>query len=95
MSNDSYFMCECDSKVLAVSHTWAQKANFEEVGFVGEDGRYIFDDAETLKQEDLDHEWITYCGGCGKGIILEWLDDGRVRVVLGDESVEDAEIVEG
>ncbi len=95
MSNDSTFICDCGSKVLAVSHTWAQTAKLEEVGFVGEDGRYTFDDPETLNKEELDHEWIAYCGGCGKGITVEWLDDGRVRVVLGEESLHDVEIAAG
>jgi len=39
LNSDSLFICRCGSTVLALSHTWAQRARLEEVGFVGDDGR--------------------------------------------------------
>lgn len=86
MAKDTFFICDCGSTALAVSHTWVHKADMEEVGFVDGDGRYSFDDPSQLKEEDLEHEWIAYCGGCGKGVTVEWLDEGRVRIILGEEA---------
>ena len=85
MVRETFYVCDCGSTALAVSHTWVRKADLEEVGFVGEDGRFTFDDPAQLKREDSNHEWIAYCGGCGKGVTVEWLDEGRVRIVLGEE----------
>lgn len=85
MKKESFFICDCGSTALAVSHTWIHKADMEEVGFVDDNGRYSFDDPAQLKEEELDHEWIAYCGGCGKGVTVEWLDEGHVRIILSED----------
>jgi hypothetical protein len=85
MTKEPFFICDCGSTILAVSHTWTNKTDLEEVGFVGEGGSYEFDEPAQLKLEELDHQWIAYCGGCGKGVTAEWLDEGRVRVIMGEE----------
>lgn len=85
MKKESLFICDCGSTALAVSHTWIHKSEMEEVGFVDNNGRYSFDDPAQLKEEKLDHEWIAYCGNCGKGVTVEWLDEGRVRIILGED----------
>jgi len=85
MSNEPFFMCsECGSNVLAVGHTWTKRANFEQVGYVEEDGRYTFEEEEKIDEEEDNHEWIAYCGGCGKGVTVEWLSDERLQLLLGD-----------
>ena len=84
MSNKPFFICDCGSDVLAVSHKWTRRHNLEEVGFVGDDGRYTFDPATVLDEEDGDHEWIAYCDGCGHGVTVEWLPEGQVRLLLAD-----------
>ncbi len=88
MSEEPFYICECGSNVLALSHTWTDKQNLEEVGYVQEGGHYDFDPAQTLHRKDEDHEWIAYCGGCGKGVTVEWLPEKRVKVLLaqGDQS---------
>lgn len=90
MSNEPFFICECGSTVLALSHTWINRSQNEEVGFIDDGGRYTFNEAEELGQEDVDHEWVAYCGGCGKGVTVEWLEEGRVRVLLQEKSEEKA-----
>ena len=70
-----YFVCQCGSDVLASSHTWTEKRDMEEGGFVEEGGKSKFDQPEQVKHELLDDEWIAYCGGSGKGITVEWLPD--------------------
>lgn len=85
MAKESFFICDCGSTALAVSHTWVRKADMEEVGFVDENGRYTFDEPTQLEEVELEHEWIAYCGGCGNGVTVEWLDNGRVRIILGGE----------
>ena len=86
MSQEPYFICsDCGSDVLAVSHTWTEKRHFEEVGIVQHDGGYAFEPPKELGHEDEAHEWIAYCGGCGKGITVEWLSDKRVKLLLKQE----------
>jgi len=94
MANEPYFICDCGSTVLAVSHTWINKADMEEVGFVGDDGRYSFEDPAQVEEKELDHQWVAYCGGCGRGVTVEWLDEGRVRIILGEEEKTDAQIAQ-
>ena len=62
MSNESFFICECGSTVLALSHTWISRSKVEEVGFAGEDGRYTLGVAKELDRQDIEHEWLAYCG---------------------------------
>ncbi len=87
MSGEPFFICECGSDVLALSHTWTNKKNLEEVGKVGADGRYDFEPAQTIEKRDEDHEWIAYCGGCGRGVTVKWLPENRVKLLLeqGDQ----------
>ena len=85
MATTPYFICECGSDVLAVSHTWIDKRGMEEVGFVQEDGQYRFDEPLQVKHEHLNDEWIAYCGDCGKGVTVEWLSDNKLRVILDEE----------
>lgn len=54
----------------------------EEVGFVQNGGKYRFDEPTQLNHEHLNDEWIAYCGGCGKGVAVEWLPENRVKVLL-------------
>lgn len=81
MTSQPLFLCECGSDVLAISHTWTERRQMEEVGFVQESGAYRFDEPKSLKHDHLNDEWIAYCGGCGKGITVEWLPENRVRVL--------------
>ena len=81
MESEPYFICECGSDILAISHTWTDRRDMEEVGHVQEDGQYRFDQPYQLKQQDKNHEWIAYCGGCGKGITVEWLPENRIKIV--------------
>ena len=81
MASEPYFICECGSDILAISHTWTDRRDMEEVGYVQEDGQYRFDQPDQLKQQDKNHEWIAYCGGCGKGITVEWLPENRIKIV--------------
>jgi hypothetical protein len=86
MSEEPFFVCsDCGSNVLALSHTWKERARLEEVGYVGDDGRYTFDDQVELGRSDDDHQWIAYCGGCGRGVTVEWLSENRVRLLLQEE----------
>jgi hypothetical protein len=55
------------------------------VGYVGDDGRYTFDDQVELGRSNDDHQWIAYCGGCGRGVTVEWLSENRVRLLLQEE----------
>ena len=83
MNNEPFFICsDCGSSVLAISHTWTHRTGFEQVGFVKEDGQYDFDEEKKLEESDENHEWIAYCGGCGKGVTVEWLSEERVKVLL-------------
>lgn len=82
MSEEPFFICECGSDVLALSHTWTKKSNLEEVGYVQGEGQYEFEPSETLNKSDEDHQWIAYCGGCGRGVTVEWLPENRVKVLL-------------
>ena len=82
MSNESFFICECGSTVLALSHIWIRRSKVKEVGFAGEDGRYTLGVAKELDRQDIEHEWLAYCGGCGKGVTVEWLEQSRVRLLL-------------
>ena len=87
MNEEAFFICsECGSNVLAVGHTWTQRSSFEEVGFVQHDGRYSFDEKEKTGEQEDNHEWIAYCGGCGKGVTVEWSSDDRIRLLLKDSS---------
>lgn len=81
MSEEPFFSCECGSTALAVSHKWTRKSSMEEVAFVDGQGHYTFDDPAELAQEEVDHEWIAYCGGCGHGVTVEWLEEGHVRLL--------------
>lgn len=85
MSNSPFFICDCGSTVLAISHTWTKKQDMEEVGYVDLDGGYTFDEPAAIAETDINHEWIAYCGGCGNGVTVEWLDDHRVKVLLEPE----------
>jgi hypothetical protein len=86
MTKEPFFICsDCGSDVLALSHTWQDHTKLEEVGYVGEDGRYAFEDKVVLDKKDDNHQWIAYCGGCGQGVTVEWLSERRVRVLLEDE----------
>ena len=86
MTQDAFFICtECGNDVLAISHNWREKARYEEVGYVKGDGRYAFDEKLETNREEDEHEWIAYCGGCHRGITVEWLDEGRIRLLLGEE----------
>ena len=82
MAPEPYFICECGSDILAISHTWTDRRDMEEVGHVQEDGQYRFEQPDQLNQENKNHEWIAYCGGCGKGITVEWLPENRIKIVL-------------
>ncbi len=87
MSEEAFFVCsDCGSNVLALSHTWSEKARLEEVGYVGDDGRYTFDERVELEHSQGDHHWIAYCGGCGRGVTVEWLSDDRVRLLLKEDT---------
>ncbi len=81
MASEPYFICECGSDILAISHTWTDRRDMEEVGYVKEGGQYRFDHPDQLKQQDKNHEWIAYCGGCGKGITVEWLPENQIKIV--------------
>jgi len=86
MTKEPYFICsDCGSNVLAVSQTWKNRTEYEEVGFIGQNGNYTFDEPVTVEEEDMSHEWLAYCGGCGKGVTVEWLSKDRVRVLLTDD----------
>jgi hypothetical protein len=82
MVQEPYFICDCGSDILAISHTWTDRRKMEEVGHVLENGQYSFDQPDQLNQQDNNHEWIAYCGGCGKGITVEWLPGNRIKIVL-------------
>lgn len=83
MANEPLFACsDCGSTVLAISHTWTEEKDLEEVGTVQEDGRYAFEKKVQLDQRDGNHEWVAYCGGCGHGVTLEWIAEDRVRVLV-------------
>ena len=85
MSKEPFFICsDCGSNVLAISHSWTKKTDFEQVGTVADDGRYNFDEMDKLNESDYNHEWIAYCGGCGNGVTVEWLSNERVRLLLKD-----------
>jgi hypothetical protein len=87
MSKEPFFICsDCGSSVLAISHTWTKNAVFEQVGSVQEGGVYSFDKTEKTGETEDNHEWIAYCGGCGKGVTVEWLSDDRVKILLRDSS---------
>lgn len=87
MNEEAFFICsECGSNVLAVGHTWSKRTSFEQVGFVNDDGLYTFDKKEKTAEQENDHEWIAYCGGCGKGVTVEWLSEDRIRLLLKDPS---------
>ncbi len=87
MTKEPFFVCsDCGSNVLALSHTWQKKTEFEEVGYVEDDGRYSFDDSVTVGESDDNHEWIAYCGGCGNGVTVEWLSEDRVRLLIKDKA---------
>jgi hypothetical protein len=86
MTREPFFICsDCGSNVLALSHTWSHRKDLEEVGFVQEDGRYAFDDQVILEDGEVDHQWIAYCGGCGKGVTVEWVSEDRIRVLLEEK----------
>ncbi len=82
MTSDAFFTCDhCGGQALALSHTWRQTQHLEEVGFAREDGSYAFADAVVLNEAAGEHEWIAYCGDCGHGVSVEWLDEGRIRLI--------------
>ena len=85
MSETPFFICDCGSTVLAISHTWTKKRDMEEVGHADGGGGYVFDKPAALAETEIDHEWIAYCGGCGQGVTVEWLDDNRIKVLLEPE----------
>jgi hypothetical protein len=87
MAEQPFFSCPCGSTVLAVSHRWTARANMEEVGVVGDDGKFALDPPVELAREDVEHEWIAYCGGCGHGVTVNWLDGGHVRLALDEPGV--------
>lgn len=88
MTQETFYVCsDCGSSVLAVSHTWTEEAEYEEVGYVQDNGRYQFDKRVELDRKDNLHEWIAYCGGCGKGITVEWLPEDRVRLIVKEDKV--------
>jgi hypothetical protein len=83
MNDEPFFICsDCGSNVLAVGHTWTKNANLEQVGYVEERGQYTFEKEEIVSETEDNHEWIAYCGGCGKGVTVEWLSDERLKLVL-------------
>lgn len=85
MTVESFFICsDCGSNVLAIGHTWTEKTEFEEVGHVVGDGRYSFEDRVKTGKGEENHEWIAYCGGCGRGVTVEWLSEDRVQLLLKD-----------
>lgn len=87
MSIEPFFICsDCGSTVLALSHTWTKKSDLEQVGYAQDDGKYSFDKTEKTSETDDNHEWIAYCGGCGKGVTVEWLSEDRVRILLRESS---------
>lgn len=87
MTKEPFFICsDCGSNVLAIGHTWIRKTEFEQVGYVQEDGQYNFDKQEKIGEKEDDHEWIAYCGGCGKGVTVEWLSEGRIQLLIGNGS---------
>lgn len=80
MSSEPFFMCVCGSTILAVSHSWTNHRKMEEIGHVAEDGRYRMGDRMTIEEDDLNHQWVAYCGGCGHGVTVEWLDGNKLRL---------------
>ena len=82
MSDRPVFICECGSNGLAVSHTWQVRTKYEEVAVVGADGQFQFDGRSEVATEEEAHEWIAYCGGCGHGVSVEWLDEQRVKLIV-------------
>lgn len=88
MAEEPFFICaDCGSSVLAVGHTWTEQAEFEEVGQVRADGRYEFGDRVELGRNEDSHEWVAYCGGCGNGVTVEWLSEGRLKLLLQSEEL--------
>ena len=84
MSKVTSFICECGSSILAISHNWTERSLFEQIGEADDEGRYSLKEPLQVEHKTLDEEWVAYCGGCGKGVTVEWLSDNRVRLLLDD-----------
>ena len=82
MSKEAFFICECGSIVLAISHNWTEKLRYEQIGQADNGGRYSLDEPLQVEHKTTEEEWIAYCGGCGKGVTVEWISEGRLRLLL-------------
>ena len=86
MSRETFFICECGSTVLAISHNWTEQSSYEQLGQADDQGRYSLDEPLQVERKTLEEEWIAYCGGCGKGVTMEWISEGRLQLLLDDQS---------
>jgi hypothetical protein len=86
MSKETFFICECGSTVLAISHNWTEQPRYEQIGQADDEGHYSLDEPLQVEHETMDEEWVAYCGGCGKGITVEWISDRRVRLLLDNKA---------
>ena len=84
MSKETYFICECGTTVLALSHNWTEQSRCEQIGEVDGEGRYWLGEPLQVDHKTIEEEWIAYCGGCGKGVTVEWISEGRLRLLLDD-----------
>ncbi|UCG23288.1 MAG: hypothetical protein JSW55_14175 [Chloroflexota bacterium] len=78
MGKETSYICDCGSTVLAISHNWTEQSRYEQIGQADEEGRYSLDKPLQVEQKTVEEEWIAYCGGCGKGVTVEWISEGRL-----------------
>ena len=86
MSQETFFICECGSTVLAISHNWTEQSRYEQIGQADDKGRYSLGEPLQVEHKTMEEEWIAYCGGCGKGVTVEWISEGRLRLLMDDRA---------
>jgi len=53
--------------VLARSHAWIDRSQYEKIGFTGDRDSYTFDDKEDLDHVIVVDKWVACYSGWGNG----------------------------
>ena len=71
MNQETFYIRECGSSILAISHNWTERSQFEQIGEADDEGRYSLKKPLQVEHKTVDEEWVAYCGGCGEGVTAE------------------------